>query len=60
MSFRPGAERAKPILHRNAREIQFYGKIAKLPIAFGREDVRGQHPELEPDPCRYDDSSRSL
>ncbi|HTG58419.1 MAG TPA: DNA starvation/stationary phase protection protein [Terriglobia bacterium] len=28
-----GAERAKPILHQNAREIQPYGKIAKLPIA---------------------------
>jgi starvation-inducible DNA-binding protein len=28
-----GAERAKPILHQSAREIQPYGKIAKLPIA---------------------------
>lgn len=28
-----GAERAKPILHQQAREIQPYGKIAKLPIA---------------------------
>src|ERR1700716_2839353 len=28
-----GTERAKPILHQNAREIQPYGKIAKLPIA---------------------------
>jgi len=28
-----GTERAKPILHQHAREIQAYGKIAKLPIA---------------------------
>ena len=28
-----GAERAKPSLHRHAREIQPYGKIARLPIA---------------------------
>src|ERR1700720_4520943 len=28
-----GTERARPILHQNAREIQPYGKIAKLPIA---------------------------
>ena len=28
-----GAERSKPILHQKAREIQPYGKIAKLPIA---------------------------
>jgi starvation-inducible DNA-binding protein len=28
-----GAERAKPVLHRHAREIQPYGKIARLPIA---------------------------
>ena len=28
-----GAERAKPVLHQNAREIQPYGKIVKLPIA---------------------------
>jgi starvation-inducible DNA-binding protein len=28
-----GAERAKPVLHQHAREIQPYGKIAKLPIA---------------------------
>src|ERR1700738_2455765 len=28
-----GTERAKPILHQNAREIQPYGKIAKLSIA---------------------------
>jgi starvation-inducible DNA-binding protein len=28
-----GAERAKPILHQKAREIQAYGRIAKLPIA---------------------------
>jgi starvation-inducible DNA-binding protein len=27
-----GAERSKPILHQKAREIQPYGKIAKLPI----------------------------
>jgi starvation-inducible DNA-binding protein len=28
-----GTERSKPVLHQNAREIQPYGKIAKLPIA---------------------------
>ncbi len=28
-----GANRAKPILHQHAREIQPFGKIAKLPIA---------------------------
>jgi starvation-inducible DNA-binding protein len=28
-----GTEQAKPILHQHAREIQPYGKIAKLPIA---------------------------
>lgn len=28
-----GTEKAKPILHQKAREIQPYGKIAKLPIA---------------------------
>ena len=28
-----GSERAKPILHQHAREIQPYNKIAKLPIA---------------------------
>src|ERR1700736_2683447 len=28
-----GTERARPILHQNAREIQPYGKISKLPIA---------------------------
>lgn len=28
-----GTQRAKPILHQHAREIQPYGKIAKLPIA---------------------------
>lgn len=28
-----GAERARPTLHQHAREIQPYGKIAKLPIA---------------------------
>lgn len=28
-----GTERAKPVLHQHAREIQPYGKIARLPIA---------------------------
>src|SRR5271168_2893742 len=28
-----GTERARPVLHQKAREIQPYGKIAKLPIA---------------------------
>jgi starvation-inducible DNA-binding protein len=30
-----GSERARPILHQHAREIQPYGKIAKLSIALG-------------------------
>jgi starvation-inducible DNA-binding protein len=32
-----GAERAKPLVHQQAREIQPYGKIAKLPIALDEE-----------------------
>ena len=28
-----GAQRAKPVLHEHAKEIQPYNKIAKLPIA---------------------------
>ena len=28
-----GADRAKPVLHQHAREIQPFGKIARLPIA---------------------------
>jgi len=28
-----GAQRAKPVLHQHAKEIQPYGRIAKLPIA---------------------------
>src|ERR1700682_751822 len=28
-----GTDRARPILHQHSREIQAYGKIAKLPIA---------------------------
>jgi starvation-inducible DNA-binding protein len=32
-----GTERAKPVLHQQAREIQPYGKIAKLPIALDEE-----------------------
>lgn len=32
-SMEDGAQRAKPILHQHAKEIQPYGKIAKLPIA---------------------------
>jgi len=28
-----GAERARPVLHQHAREIQPYGKIARIPIA---------------------------
>src|SRR6201984_1450732 len=31
--FDTGTERSRPILHQKAREIQPYGKIAKLPIA---------------------------
>jgi starvation-inducible DNA-binding protein len=32
-----GTDRAKPVLHQQAREIQPYGKIAKLPIALDEE-----------------------
>src|SRR5579863_3630008 len=32
-----GTRRSEPILHQNAREIQPYGKIAKLPIALDEE-----------------------
>jgi starvation-inducible DNA-binding protein len=32
-----GTERAKPLVHQQAREIQPYGKIAKLPIALDEE-----------------------
>ena len=32
-----GAERAKPLVHQHAREIQPYGKIAKLPIALDEQ-----------------------
>lgn len=32
-----GTERAKPLVHQHAREIQPYGKIAKLPIALDEE-----------------------
>lgn len=32
-----GTERARPLLHQHAREIQLYGKIAKLPIALSEE-----------------------
>lgn len=28
-----GAERARPVLHQHAKEVQAYGRIAKLPIA---------------------------
>ncbi len=39
-----GVERALPVLHQHAREIQPYGKIAKLPIALG-ESVCAQSVE---------------
>jgi starvation-inducible DNA-binding protein len=32
-----GAGRSRPVLHQHAREIQPYGKIAKLPIALDEE-----------------------
>jgi starvation-inducible DNA-binding protein len=32
-----GAERSRPILHQNAREIQPYGKIARMPIALDQK-----------------------
>src|SRR3984957_17605972 len=32
-----GTERARPILHQHAHEIQPYGKIAKLPIALDQQ-----------------------
>ena len=40
-----GTERARPVLHQEAREIQPFGKIAKLPIALD-EKVCGASVEL--------------
>src|SRR5262245_19456909 len=37
-SLQTGTERARSILHQHSREIQPYGKIAKLPIALD-EDI---------------------
>jgi starvation-inducible DNA-binding protein len=39
-----GSERATPILHQKAREIQPYGKLTKMPIALD-EEVRAQSVE---------------
>jgi starvation-inducible DNA-binding protein len=36
-----GTERSRPILHQRAREIQPYGKIAKLPIALDAKVCEG-------------------
>jgi starvation-inducible DNA-binding protein len=36
-----GAERSRPILHQRAKEIQPYGKIAKLPIALDAKVCEG-------------------
>ena len=36
-----GTSRAKPLLHQNAREIQPYGKIARLPIALDEKVCAG-------------------
>ena len=36
-----GTERSRPILHQHAREIQPYGKIAKLPIALDEKVCEG-------------------
>ncbi len=36
-----GAERSRPILHQHAREIQPYGRIAKLPIALDEKVCEG-------------------
>ena len=36
-----GAERSKPSVHQHAREIQPYGKIAKLPIALDEKVCAG-------------------
>lgn len=37
LSREAGTERARPLLHQHAREIQPYGKIARLPIALSEE-----------------------
>lgn len=39
-----GSERATPILHQKAREIQPYGKVTRMPIALD-EEVRAQSAE---------------
>src|SRR5258706_6032839 len=36
-----GSDRASPILHQNAREIQAYGKMTRMPIALD-ENVRSE------------------
>ena len=36
-----GAERARPIRHQHAREIQPYGKIARLPNALDEKVCEG-------------------
>jgi len=36
-----GAERSRPILHQHAREIQPYGRIARLPIALDEKVCEG-------------------
>ncbi len=41
-----GTERARPILHQHAREIQPYGKIAKLPLALDEKVCAGSAENL--------------
>jgi starvation-inducible DNA-binding protein len=36
-----GTERARPILHQQAREIQPFGRIARLPIALDEKVCQG-------------------
>jgi starvation-inducible DNA-binding protein len=42
--FEEGSDKASPILHQKAREIQPYGKITRMPIALD-ENVRAQSSE---------------
>ncbi len=41
-----GAERSKPILHQKAREIQPYGKIARMPIGLDEKVCAGSAENL--------------
>lgn len=55
-----GTERARPIQHQHAHEIQPYGKIAKLPIALDEKVCAASAENLNQTPRGYDDSPRHV